>query len=207
MVRINTQVQLAMNISNSEKKIRDFSQKPDSFANPSRYSNGYSESGKENDEKSNSPFPSLRKRAAIERADEIVDRLEDMILNPDRADGTTGMKYQDWATAARHEIIKAIQEAETSAAFREFLSANRIGGLCVRVGLLLLATVSSLAAFWFGILFIWREYGMTWGLGATLSTIGLSIAFTTAGLLYGGEGKEQAKREAINRYERNEPEN
>ena len=147
-----------------------------------------------------SPFPDLKKRHAKERAKEIVDHLEDLILNPERLDGKTGTSYKSWAKTARKEIREAIQEAESSAAFRELISANRIGGLCMRIGFLLLATVSSFAAFWYGILFIWQEYGPIWGIGATLSAVGLSIAFTTAGLLFGGERKAEATNKAIEKY-------
>ena len=70
----------------------------------------------------------------------------------------------------------------------------------MRIGFLLLATVSSFAAFWYGILFIWQEYGAIWGIGATLSAVGLSIAFTTAGLLFGGDGKKDATNKAIKKY-------
>ena len=155
----------------------------------------------ENDNKKDiSPFPDLKKRHAKERAKEIVDHLEELILNPDRLDGKTGTSYKSWAKTARKEIREAIQEAESSAAFRELISANRIGGLCMRIGFLLLATVSSFAAFWYGILFIWQEYGAIWGIGATLSAVGLSIAFTTAGLLFGGERKTEATNKAIDKY-------
>lgn len=147
-----------------------------------------------------SPFPSLEKRTADNRSQEIVDNLKHMILNPDRGDGKTGMNYRDWSKAAHEEITKAVREAETSAAFRELISANRLGGLSIRVGFLLLAAVSSFAAFWYGIIFIWREYGLIWGLSATLSAFGLSIAFTAAGLLYSDERREDAKRDALNRY-------
>jgi len=146
-------------------------------------------------------FPDLRKKAAKERAKEIVSHLEDMILNPERLDGKTGTDYRSWAKAARKEISQAIQEAETSAAFRELISANRIGGLCVKIGFLLLATVASFAAFWYGILFIWTEHGPIWGFGATLSAIGLSVAFTTAGLLLGTDRQEEAKKIATEKYE------
>ncbi|MBM86599.1 MAG: hypothetical protein CMM47_11325 [Rhodospirillaceae bacterium] len=149
------------------------------------------------------PEISFKKRSADERSKEIVDHLKDMILNPDRADGKTGMSYRDWSRTARKEITHAIREAEQSAAFREFMSANRIGGLCVRVGFMLLATVTSFAAFWYGILFVWQEHGPLWGIGATLSALGLSIAFTTAGLLYGGERRDAAKREVTDRYDDN----
>ena len=150
--------------------------------------------------KDTSPFPDLKKRHAKERAKEIVDHLEDLILNPERLDGKTGTSYKSWAKTARKEIREAIQEAESSAAFRELISANRIGGLCMRIGFLLLATVSSFAAFWYGILFIWQEYGAIWGIGATLSAVGLSIAFTTAGLLFGGDHKTDATNKAIEKY-------
>ncbi len=156
--------------------------------------------GEEQRDKPEPIFPSLKKRTAEERAQEIVDHLKDMILNPERGDGKTGMNYRDWAKTARKEITKAVREAETSAAFREFMSANRLGGLAVRMGFLLLAAVCSFGAFWYGILFIWREYGPYWGMGATLSAFGLSIAFTAAGLLYGGERRDEAKRQAIDRY-------
>ena len=156
--------------------------------------------GADDQNKPDSPFPSLKKRTADERAQEIVDQLKDMVLNPERGDGKTGMNYRDWSKVARKEITKAVREAETSAAFREFMSANRLGGLAIRMGFLLLAAVCSFAAFWYGILFIWREYGPIWGLGATLSAFGLSIAFTAAGLLYGGERRDEAKREAVSRY-------
>ena len=150
--------------------------------------------------KDTSPFPDLKKRHAKERAKEIVDHLEELILNPDRLDGKTGTSYKSWAKTARKEIREAIQEAESSAAFRELISANRIGGLCMRIGFLLLATVSSFAAFWYGILFIWQEYGVIWGIGATLSAVGLSIAFTTAGLVFGGDHKTDATNKAIEKY-------
>ena len=153
----------------------------------------------ENTHKS-SPFTNLKKRSAQERAREIVIHLEELILNPERLDGKTGTSYRSWAKTARKEIKEAIQEAESSAAFRELISANRIGGLCLRIGFLILATVSSFAAFWYGILFIWREHGPIWGTGATLSAVGLSVAFMTAGLLFGGERRDDAKNKAIERY-------
>jgi hypothetical protein len=146
------------------------------------------------------PFPSLKKRSAKERSKEIVNHLEELILNPERLDGKTGTSYRSWAKTARKEIREAIQEAESSAAFRELISANRIGGLCMRVGFLLLATVSSFAAFWYGILFIWQEHGAIWGVGATLSAVGLSVAFTTAGLLFGGDQRDEAKSKAAAKY-------
>ena len=51
-----------------------------------------------------SPFPDLKKRHAKERAREIVDHLEDLILNPERLDGKTGTSYRSWAKTARKEI-------------------------------------------------------------------------------------------------------
>ena len=145
-------------------------------------------------------FPNLKKRSAKERSKEIVNHLEELILNPERLDGKTGTSYRSWAKTARKEIREAIQEAESSAAFRELISAHRIGGLCMRVGFLLLATVSSFAAFWYGILFIWQEHGAIWGVGATLSAVGLSVAFTTAGLLFGGDQRDEAKSKAVEKY-------
>ena len=47
--------------------------------------------------KDTSPFPDLKKRHAKERAKEIVDHLEELILNPDRLDGKTGTSYKSWA--------------------------------------------------------------------------------------------------------------
>jgi hypothetical protein len=157
-------------------------------------------SGADASKTKDTPFPSLKKRSAKERSKEIVNHLEELILNPERLDGKTGTSYRSWAKTARKEIREAIQEAESSAAFRELISANRIGGLCMRVGFLLLATVSSFAAFWYGILFIWQEHGAIWGVGATLSAVGLSVAFTTAGLLFGGDQRDEAKSKAAAKY-------
>jgi hypothetical protein len=147
-----------------------------------------------------SPFTCLKPRPAQERAREIVSHLEELILNPERLDGKTGISYRSWAKTARKEIKEAIQEAESSAAFQELISANRIGGLCLRIGFLILATVSSFAAFWYGILFIWQEHGAIWGTGATLSAVGLSIAFITAGLLFGSERQDDAKHKVMKKY-------
>ena len=157
-------------------------------------------SGADASKTKDTPFPSLKKRSAKERSKEIVNHLEELILNPERLDGKTGTSYRSWAKTARKEIREAIQEAESSAAFRELISANRIGGLCMRVGFLLLATVSSFAAFWYGILFIWQEHGAIWGVGATLSAVGLSVAFTTAGLLFGGDQRDEAKSKVAAKY-------
>ncbi len=129
-------------------------------------------------------FPSLKKRTAEERAQEIVDHLKDMILNPERGDGKTGMNYRDWAKTARKEITKAVREAETSAAFREFMSANRLGGAH---GLPAARHASvNFDCYSAAFLFNQREYGPYWGMGATSPAFGLSIA-AAAGLLYGGE--------------------
>ena len=108
-------------------------------------------------------FPDLWKLPKKEL--QIVSHLEDMILNPERLDGKTGTDYRSWAKAAR-KVSQAIQEAETSAAFVELISANRIG-LCVKIGFLLLATVASFAAF---------------GMASCLS--GLSTALYGASVLY-----------------------
>ena len=152
------------------------------------------------DTQNDSPFTSLKQRSAQARAKEIVSHLEELILNPERLDGKTGISYRSWAKTARKEIKEAIQEAESSAAFRELISANRIGGLCLRIGFLILATVSSFAAFWYGILFIWQKHGAIWGTGATLSALGLSVAFITAGLLFGSERRDDAKNKAMEKY-------
>lgn len=138
-------------------------------------------------------FPSLKRRSAEERADEIVAALKDAILNPGRLDGGTGMAYSDWAKVARKRITRAIREAEASVAMRELMSANRIGGLCLRVGFLLLASVLSFAAFWYGAIHIWRTYGPAWGVGAILSSVGLSFAFVVAGLLLSGSDIEEMR--------------
>lgn len=145
-------------------------------------------------------FPSLRRRSADERADEIVDALKEAILNPGRLDGSTGMAYSDWAKVARKRILRAIREAEASASMRELMSANRIGGLCLRIGFLLLASVMAFAAFWYGIVHIWRTYGPAWGLGATMSAIGLSFAFVLAGLLMSSNDIEEMRSKIRDRF-------
>ena len=160
----------------------------------------FSDDKKERD--SDSAFPSLKRRPAEERAKEIVDDLKEVILNPGRTDGKTGMRVGDWTKIARKDITKAIRDAETSAAFRELMSANRIGGLCVRIGFLLMASVASFFSFWYGIVFIGREYGPLWGFGATMSALGLSLAFVIAGLVYGSENKEQARDKAKSRFQK-----
>ena len=145
-------------------------------------------------------FPSLKRRTAEERADEIVDALKEAILNTGRLDGSTGMAYSDWAKVAHKRILRAIREAETSASMRELMSANRIGGLCLRIGFLLLASVMSFTAFWYGIIHIWRTYGPAWGLGATMSALGLSFAFVVAGLLMSGTDIEEMRSKVRERF-------
>lgn len=152
------------------------------------------------DRHSDSAFPSLKRRPAELRAKEIVDDLKEIILNPGRTDGKTGMRVGDWTKVARRDITKAIRDAETSAAFRELVSASRIGGLCVRIGFLLMAAVASFFSFWYGIVFIGREYGPLWGFGATMSALGLSLAFVIAGLVYGGDNREKARDTAKSRF-------
>jgi hypothetical protein len=153
---------------------------------------------------SDSPFPSLKRRPAEERANQIVEDLKEVILNPGRGEGKTGMYVGDWTKLARKDITRAIRDAETSAAFRELMSANRIGGLCLRIGFLLLASVASFAAFWWGIVVIGREYGPLWGFGATMSALGLSLAFVIAGLVYGHEGHEKALDKAMKKHTEDE---
>ena len=138
-------------------------------------------------EKAEPAYPSLKRRSAEERADAIIDDLKEAILNPGRLDGSTGMAYGDWAKIAHKKITRAVKEAEASAAFRELMSANRIGGLCMRIGFLLLAALAAFGGFWFGAVFIWDTYGPAWGTGAVMSSIGLSFAFVVAGLMLSGQ--------------------
>lgn len=145
-------------------------------------------------------FPSLRKRSAQERADEIVETLKDAILNPGRLDGSTGMAYSDWSKVARKHITRAIREAEASASLRELMSAHRIGGLCLRIGFMLLAAVMAFSAFWYGIIHIWRTYGPAWGVGAALSAVGLSFAFVVAGLLMSGNDIDEMRARIRDRF-------
>jgi len=145
-------------------------------------------------------FPSLRRRPAEERADEIVGALKDAILNPGRLDGSTGMAYSDWSKEARKRIIRAVREAEASASMRELMSAHRIGGMCLRVGFMLLASVMSFTAFWYGIVHIWRVYGPAWGVGATLSALGLSFAFVVSGLLMSSSDIEEMRTSIRERF-------
>lgn len=146
-------------------------------------------------------FPSLRKRPPQERADEIVEALKEAILNPGRLDGSTGMAYSDWSKVARKRITRAISEAEASAQLRELMSAHRIGGMCLRIGFMLLASVMSFAAFWYGIVHIWRSYGPAWGLGATLSALGLSFAFVVSGLLMSSKDIEEMRNRIRGRFD------
>jgi len=140
-------------------------------------------------------FPSLKRKTPKERADAIVGDLKEAILNPGRLDGSTGMAYGDWAKIARKKITRSIAEAEASAMFRELMSANRIGGLCMRIGFLLLAALASFAGFWFGTVFIWETYGPTWGTGAMASALGLSFAFVIAGIMLSGKDVENIRKE------------
>ncbi|HEY9568795.1 MAG TPA: hypothetical protein VIR38_11945, partial [Thalassobaculum sp.] len=102
--------------------------------------------------------------------------------------------YSDWSKVARKRITRAIKEAEASASMRELMSARRVGGLCLRVGFLLLASVLSFAAFWYGAVHIWRTYGAAWGMGAILSSVGLAFAFVVAGLLMSGSDIDEMRR-------------
>ena len=69
------------------------------------------------------------------------------------------MNYRNWSKIPRKEISKAVHASETSAAFPKFMTANRLAGLCMRIGSLLFAAADPFAAFWSAILFIGREYG------------------------------------------------
>ena len=130
-----------------------------------------------------------------------MDALKDAILNTGRVGGGTGMAYSDWAKVAHKRITRAIREAEASASMRELMSANRIGGLCLRVGFLLLASVMAFTAFWYGVIDIWRSHGPVWGIGATLSAIGLSLAFVVAGLLMSGSDIEEMRNKVRGRLD------
>lgn len=140
-------------------------------------------------------FPSLKRREAGDRASEVVDALKEAILNPGRHDGASGMAYRDWANVAHKKITRAINEAEASVALREMVSAQRIGGLCLRIGFLLLAAVASFAAFWFGIVFVWETYGPAWGVGAAMSALGLSLSFVVAGLSLSGDDIDRIRKQ------------
>lgn len=140
-------------------------------------------------------YPSLKRKTPQERADSIVADLKDAILNPGRLDGSSGMAYGDWQKIARNKITRAIAEAEASAMFRELMSANRIGGLCVRVGFLLFAALASFGGFWFGTVFIWETYGPAWGTGAMASSIGLALAFVVAGVMLSGRDVETIRKD------------
>jgi len=147
-------------------------------------------------------FPSLRKVPAVERADEIVAELKEAILNPGRLDGGTGMAYSDWSKIARKKITKAIRDAEMAAAMRELMSANRIGGLCLRIGFLLLAAVAAFAAFWWGATLVWDSHGPAYGLAAIISALALCIAFVVAGLMMSGEDVEEFRRDVKRKFGR-----
>lgn len=140
-------------------------------------------------------YPSLKRKTPKERADAIVADLKEAILNPGRLDGSTGMSYNDWARIAQTKITRAIAEAEASAMFRELMSANRIGGLCMRVGFLLLAALASFGGFWFGTVFIWETYGPAWGTGAMFSAFGLALAFVVAGVMLSGKDVETIRKD------------
>jgi hypothetical protein len=158
---------------------------------------GFAASGREAPANSDDApvYPSLKRRTPAERADAIIVDLKEAILNPGRLDGSTGLAYGDWAKIARKKITRAIAEAEASAMFRELMSATRIGGLCIRVGFLLLASLASFAGFWFGTVFIWRTYGPAWGTGAMMSAFGLALAFVIAGLMLSGKDVETIRKE------------
>ena len=151
-------------------------------------------------EMEDSAFPSLKKVPATERAEEIIGELKEAILNPGRIDGSTGMAVGDWSKLARRKIIKAIRDAEMSAAMRELMSANRIGGLCVRVGFLLLAAAAAFYAFWFGAVFVWETYGAVYGIGAIVSALGLCLAFVVAGLMMSGQDVEEFRRDVKRKF-------
>ncbi len=110
------------------------------------------------------------------------------------------MASSDWSKEARKRIIRAVREAEASASMRELMSAHRIGGMCLRIGFMLLASVMSFTAFWFGIVHIWRAYGTAWGLGATLSALGLSFAFVVSGLMMSGSDIEELRGKIKDRF-------
>lgn len=147
-----------------------------------------------------SPYPSLKRRTPTARANEIVGQLQDAILNPGRADGSTGVNYGDWQQLARKKIIQAIREAEASVAFREQMSSRRVGGICVRIGFMLLAAVASFAAFWYGVVDIWSRMGPTWGVTAAMTALALAFGFIVAGLYYGGDGAQDEATRARERY-------
>jgi peptidoglycan/LPS O-acetylase OafA/YrhL len=55
-------------------------------------------------------------------------------------------------------------------------------------------------AFWYGIVHIWRTYGAAWGLGATLSALGLSFAFVVSGLLMSSSDIEEMRSKIRDRF-------
>ena len=149
--------------------------------------------------RSDSPFPSLKPKPADKRAREVVEHLKERILNPGKIDGSSGMAYGDWSKEARKEITREIREAEASLAFRELMSAKRSGGLCMRIGFLLLAAVASFAAFWWGVVFIGDNYGPLWGLAATMTALGLALGFVTAGLFFGKDDEDAVRKQVLER--------
>lgn len=146
-------------------------------------------------------FPSLKQRSAEDRSREIVDELKEMILNPGRDDGKSGMSYLNWSRHARKEITKAIRDAETSASLRELMSAKRVGGMCMRIAFLLFAAVASFAAFWWGIFHIGRIYGPMWGFAATTTAVGLAFAFIICGLVLSGDDIDKEKKKVKEKFD------
>jgi len=47
---------------------------------------------------------------------------------------------------------------------------------------------------------IWRTYGTAWGLGATLSALGLSFAFVVAGLLMSNSDIDELRNKIRDRF-------
>ena len=111
-----------------------------------------------------------------------------------------GLNYGDWLKLAHTEICQAIREAEASVAFREQISSRRIGGICVRVGFMLLAAAASFAAFWYGIVDIWSRIGPAWGVIAAMTALALAFGFIVAGLYYGNDGADDEAERARQRY-------
>lgn len=155
---------------------------------------------KSKDEEDEPLFPSLKRVTAEQRADDIVKDLKEAILNPGRNDGESGMNYLHWHKMARKKIHRAIRDAEMSASMRELMSAKRIGGMCLRIGFMLLAALASFYAFWFGVVFIWEAYGASWGVGAGLSAFALSLAFVVAGLTLSAEEVDKIKSDIKEKF-------
>jgi hypothetical protein len=148
-------------------------------------------------------FLNLKRRKPDERATEIVSLLHNAITNPGRLDGTTGTNYGDWVRLAHIEIRRAIREAEASVGFREQMSGRRIGSILVRLGFMLLAAAASFYAFWFGVVFIGQTYGVIWSVIATLTALGLTVAFIIAGLYFSASPHAKESERARNRYGKN----